>query len=322
MPNHEIDPSAVHHLFEAQAERTPEADALIFEQERLSYGELNDRANRLARHLRAMGVVPETLVGILAERSPEMVAGVLATLKAGGAYVPLDPGYPAERLGFMWADVGRGSPAGRPPVLLAQRRLADALSEDGGRTVFLDDEVAGHPARNLAGRAHPDSLAYVIYTSGSTGRPKGVLVPHRGVVNVIRESERLLGVGPGDRVLQLASLGFDASALEIFTALATGACLVLTRRETLMSGEALGRELRDRSITTMAIPPSLLDTVPDLDLPSLRSIIVGGEACSAATAARWAAGRRLVNAYAPTEATIYATAALLTGDGAATPPIG
>jgi amino acid adenylation domain-containing protein len=313
-------PGCAHQLFEAQAERTPGADALAFGSLRLSYAELDDRANRLARHLRELGVIPETLVGILAERSPEMVAGVLAVLKAGGAYVPLDPGYPAERLGFMWEDVAKGSPAGRPPVLLAQRHLADAVPGERGRTVFLDGDLDGETPAD--GQPCPDNIAYVIYTSGSTGRPKGVLVPHRGVVNVIRESERLLGIGPGDRFLQLASLGFDASVLEIFTALSTGACLVLTRRETLLSGEALGRELREQGITAIAIPPSLLDTVEELDLPALRSVIVGGEACSAATAARWAPGRRLINAYAPTEATIYATAALCSGDGAEPPPIG
>ena len=312
----------VHQLFEAQAQRTPGADALVFDRLRLSYAELNDRANRLASHLRGLGVAPETLVGLLSDRSPEMIVAVLAVLKAGGAYVPLDPGYPAERLGFMWEDVTRGSPAGRPPVLLAQRHLEGAIPGDGGRAVFLDGCLDGGLSPNLAGGSGPDNLAYVIYTSGSTGRPKGVLVPHRGVVNVILESERLLDIGPGDRFLQLASLGFDASVLEIFTALSTGACLVLTRRETLLSGEALGRELREQAITAIAIPPSLLDTVEELDLPALRAVIVGGEACSAATAARWAPGRLLINAYAPTEATIYATAGPCSGDDAEPPPMG
>ena len=318
----------IHRLFEAQARRTPEAAALVCGAERLSYGELDARAGALACRLRGLGVAAESLVGLLAERSVEMVVGVLGVLKAGGAYVPLDPGYPAERLAFMWEDVRRGSPAGRPAVLLAQRALAAALpGAEDGPAVWLDDlreegMEGGLDAGSGPDDLHPDddlggdNLAYVIYTSGSTGRPKGVLVPHRGVVNVIRASERLLGIGPGDRVLQLASLGFDASVLEIFMALSAGACLVLTPRETLLSGEALGRELREREITAIAIPPSLLDTVEEA-LPALRTIIVGGEACSGATAARWARGRRLVNAYAPTEATIYATAGLCAGDGEA-----
>ncbi|HXO20082.1 MAG TPA: amino acid adenylation domain-containing protein, partial [Thermoanaerobaculia bacterium] len=316
---------SIHGLFEEQVERTPSAVAVAFGADSLSYAELNRRANRLAHHLRRLGVRPDGLVGLAAERSLEMVVGVLAALKAGGAYVPLDPGYPAERLSFMWQDVRSGSPAA-PPVLLCQRRLsgvlpADLTEENGRRVLFLDDPAAaaapaapageGGCDENPRAEVSPDQLAYVIYTSGSTGRPKGVLVPHRGVVNVVREAARLLAVGPGSRVLQLASLGFDASALEIFTALATGACLVLTRRETLMSGEALGRELALQAVSVLAIPPSLLDTVEEEDLPALRSIIVGGEACSAATAARWSAGRTLVNAYAPTEATIFATAAPL-----------
>jgi amino acid adenylation domain-containing protein len=320
--NDEIDPSGcIHRLFEAQAARTPAATAAAFERESLSYAELDARANGLARHLRRLGVGPESLVGLMLERSLEMIVGVLGVLKAGGAYVPLDPAYPQERLDFMWRDARSGSPSA---VLLSQERLAAVLPEGEYRTVFLDggEDTASAGTGEPAGAAGPDNLAYVIYTSGSTGQPKGVLVPHRGVVNVIRESERLLGIGPGSRVLQLASLGFDASALEIFTALSTGACLVLTRRETLLSGEALGRELHEQAITAIAIPPSLLDTVEELDLPALRSIIVGGEACSGATARRWAAGRRLVNAYAPTEATIYATVAPCSDDAAEAPPIG
>ena len=337
----DVSRTCVHHLFERQVERTPAADALLFAGETLSYAELDARANRLAHHLRRSGVGTEALVGLLLERSPAMIVALLGVLKAGGAYVPLDPTYPKERLDFIWRDARSGNPSA---VLLSQEHLAAALPEGEYRPVFLDGdglngnrpdrhrldadadvETAGAGAGNPAGGPGPDNLAYVIYTSGSTGRPKGVLVPHRGVVNVIRESERILGVGPGDRVLQLASLGFDASVLEIFTALSTGACLVLTRRETLLSGEALGRELRERGITAIAIPPSLLDTV-DADLPALRTIIVGGEACSGATADRWAAGRRLVNAYAPTEATIYATYAAVAlcpgGGSSAAPPIG
>ena len=195
------------------------------------------------------------------------------------------------------------------------------LRLDADAALWAGESAEPLPAGEVA--LDHDHLAYVIYTSGSTGRPKGVLIAHRGVVNVIRESARLLDVGPESRVLQLASLSFDASVLEIFTALATGACLVLTRRETLLSGEALGRELAAERITTIAIPPSLLDKVPEgIELPALRSIVVGGEACSAATAARWAPGRRFVNAYAPTEATIFATAGEVTGLDASPPAIG
>ena len=319
----------IHSLVEAQARRAPQAPALAFEGERLTYAELEARANRLARALRRRGVGPEALVGVAAERSVETIVALLAVLKAGGAYVPLDPSYPSERLAFMWGDASRPRPGGAAPVLLAQERTAGAVPAHGAQVLRLDADAAlwaGESAEPLpagaAGVDH-DHLAYVIYTSGSTGRPKGVLIAHRGVVNVIRESARLLDVGPESRVLQLASLSFDASVLEIFTALSTGACLVLTRRETLLSGEALGRELAAQGITTIAIPPSLLDKVPEgIELPALRSIVVGGEACSAATAARWAPGRRFVNAYAPTEATIFATAGECAGLEPNPPAIG
>ncbi|HEX9667985.1 MAG TPA: amino acid adenylation domain-containing protein, partial [Thermoanaerobaculia bacterium] len=319
----------IHPLVEAQARRAPEAPALAFGGECLNYAELEARANRLARALRRRGVGPEALVGVAAERSVETIVALLAVLKAGGAYVPLDPSYPSERLAFMWGDASRPRPGGAAPVLLTQERTAGAVPAHGAQVLRLDADAAlwaGESAEPLpageAGVDH-DHLAYVIYTSGSTGRPKGVLIAHRGVVNVIRESARLLDVGPESRVLQLASLSFDASVLEIFTALSTGACLVLTRRETLLSGEALGRELAAERITTIAIPPSLLDKVPEgIELPALRSIVVGGEACSAATAARWAPGRRFVNAYAPTEATIFATAGECTGLDPSPPAIG
>ncbi len=324
------DACCIHDLIEAQAARTPDSEALAFGAASLTYRELLERSGRVAAVLRALGVGPDTLVGLAAERSPDMIIGVLGILRAGGAYVPLDPGYPAERLAWIWEDARRGNfpgRPGRPGVLLTQRALAGLLPSDGA--LFLDDllddlladleEREDLPAPGSGVRL--ENTAYVIYTSGSTGRPKGVVVPHRGVVNVVREAIRLMDVRPEDRVFQLSSLGFDASELEIFMALTHGACLVLTPRETLLSGEALGRELREQAVTTMILPPSLLDTLPagmEEELSSLRSILVGGEACSAATAARWSTGgstreRRMINAYAPTEATVFATASFCSG---------
>jgi amino acid adenylation domain-containing protein len=315
----------VHDLIAAQAARTPDAEALAFGGASLTYRELLARSGRVAAALRSLGVGPDTLVGLAVERSLDLVCGVLGILRAGGAYVPLDPSYPAERLAWIWEDARRGNVsgrpgwAGRPGILLTQRALAGLLPSEG--VLFLED-LQGAGDLSAPG-VQPENTAYVIYTSGSTGRPKGVVVPHRGVVNVVREAIRLMDVRPGDRVLQLASLGFDASVVENFTALTCGACVVLTPRETLLSGEALGRELREQAVTTIILPPSLLDTLPagmEEELPALRSILVGGEACSAATAARWSTGgsirgRRMINAYAPTEATVFATASFCTGHG-------
>jgi len=316
--------SCLHELFETSAARRPAAVALSFGELDVPYSELDRRAARLARRLRRLGVGPECLAGLCLERSVEMVVAILGVLKAGGAYLPLDPDYPEDRLRFMWRDSRAAAPPGAPAVLLGLGRTAGRLERlaegTGAAVVLLDgapeagDETDRGPLPRAETGVAPRHLAYVIYTSGSTGRPKGVMIEHRSVVNVVRHAARALEVTPGSRVLQLASLSFDASVLEIFTAFAAGARLVLTPRETLLSGEALGEELRRRGITTLAIPPSLLDRVPDgVSLPALRAIVVGGEACSAATARRWAPGRVFVNAYAPTEATIYTTAAACAG---------
>jgi amino acid adenylation domain-containing protein len=327
----------VHQLFAAQAARSPTAVAVIAGEEAVSYGELAQRASRLARHLRRLGVGPEDLVGLALERSLDLVIAVAAVLGAGGAYLPLDPAYPAERLRYMWTDaVGGRTPRERPPVLIGRRELAGTLAEPAGGPFagpsygmahLLDpvrdgEAIAAESAAPLGGEVEPGQLAYVIYTSGSTGKPKGVAVTHAGLPAVIATAAEVLEVGPGRRVLQLASIGFDASVLEIWTALSTGATLVLTARETLLSGAALGAELLRRRISTIAIPPSLLERVEAASLPDLRSIVVGAEACSLATARRWGAGRRLVNAYAPTEATIFATVHVCAEQPSAPPPLG
>ena len=294
----------VYQLFAEQVECTPETIAVRFGKEELTYNELNQRANKLARYLRTMGVGPEALVGIFTDRSFEMLVGLLAVLKAGGAYLPLDPEYPPERIAFMIED-------SRAQVVLTQHSLLSRLPATAARTICLDEDgsaFARESSENLQPHALPDNLAYVIYTSGSTGRPKGVLVTHRGVTNMIEASLELFEVNSHSRMLQLASLSFDASVLEIFTALLAGATLCLADRSALASGTELAQLLRDHAITTIAITPSQLDTLPDGEYTELRSIISGGEACSAATAARWSRGRRLFNAYAPTEATVYATA--------------
>jgi amino acid adenylation domain-containing protein len=293
----------VHQRFEEQVERTPEAIAMCSGKEKLSYRELNLRANRLAWRLRSVGVGPEVLVGIFMERSVETLVGLLAVLKAGGAYLPLDPVYPSERVGFMLED-------SQAQVVLTQTALFDRLPDTTARTICLDagySDISQDRGDNVSVEMTPDNLAYVIYTSGSTGRPKGVLIAHRGVTNMIEASMKLFGVTSGSRVLQAASLSFDASVLEIFMALLGGATLYLASHDAITSGTELAQVLRDRAITTMAATPSVLELIPDGEYPALQSIIAGGEACTAETAARWSRGRQLFNAYAPTEATVYAT---------------
>jgi amino acid adenylation domain-containing protein/non-ribosomal peptide synthase protein (TIGR01720 family) len=293
----------LHDLVAAQAARTPDAVAVARGERRLSYGELDRRANRLARHLVTLGVGPGVAVGLCFDRSPEMVVALLGALKAGGAYLPLDPTYPEERLAFMMADCGL-------LVHLTEEGLADALPQSWGFTIRLDADwgtIADESAEPPPVALDPDDLAYVIYTSGSTGRPKAVMVPHRGLGNLAREQARAFRVAPGSRVLQFASLSFDASISEIAMALTSGATLHLAGRGALLPGAELIELLRDERITTVTLPPSALAALPAAELPDLHTLVVAGEACPPEVARRWGQGRRLVNAYGPTEATVCGT---------------
>ncbi|MEW5926731.1 MAG: amino acid adenylation domain-containing protein, partial [Gemmatimonadota bacterium] len=305
--------ATVHSLFEARAERAPDAPAVRFGAETLSYGELNARANRRARHLRTLGVGPETRVGIMLPSSPERVETTLAVLKAGGAYVPLDPAYPHDRLAFMIADAGL-------PLVLTSRDLRDRVPAAGGAAVAAWDEeedaVAAQSAGNLDLSPDPASAAYVIYTSGSTGTPKGVLVEHRALAAHALAVQAHYGLGEGDRVLQFASFNFDASVEQTLPPLASGACVVL-REEAVSSVETLGRYVGD-GLTVLNLPTAQWHLLAEAwasgeslpDVSALRLVIAGGEAMLPRYAARWgetpARGARLLNAYGPTEAVVTA----------------
>jgi amino acid adenylation domain-containing protein len=296
-------------LFEEQVKRTPDAEAVVFGEQALSYRELNRRANRLAHHLRSLGVGPETLVGISVERSIEMVVGLLGILKAGGAFVPLDPAYPRDRLAFMIDDSGIR-------VLLTQEKLRDVFPHYDGEIIYLDRPDRSYSDENLDSNTTPQNAAYVIYTSGSTGTPKGVVIAHRGLCNLATAQIRAFNVQPSSRVLQFAALSFDASVTEFAMALLRGATLVIASREDLMPGERLISLLRNQEITTVTFPPSVLALLPPEELPALRTIIVAGEACWAELVERWAVnGRLFCNAYGPTENTVCISIAECTPDG-------
>ncbi len=306
----------VHQLFEAQVERTPDAVAVVFEEQQLTYRELNTKANQLAHYLQASGVGPEVLVGICTERSLEMIVGLLGILKAGGAYVPLDPTYPFESLSFILEDV-------QPPVLLTQKRLLEEIpSQWDAQVICLDSDweaIAQESVENPVSKLTVENLVYVIYTSGSTGMPKGVMIAHQGLCN--REPEfRLYHVRPDNRVLQFASLSFDTSVSEVFMALLAGAALCL-EQDSLLLGPALINVLRNKGITTVTLPPSVLATLPAEEFPALQTLIAAGEACTANLVATWGPGRRFLNAYGPTEATVCATVAECVDDNHK-PPIG
>ena len=296
----------VHQLFEIQAERTPEATALVFGGWRLSYRELNQLANRLARHLRALGIGPEATVGICLERSPEAIVGLLGILKAGGAYVPLDPTYPRERLSFMVEDAGAR-------VVLTITRWLDKLPRDGTTAVCLDklpESVAPEELENIAAGVRPDNLAYVIYTSGSTGVPKGVEICHRGIVRLLVGVD-YVQLTNQEVFLQLAPLSFDASTFEIWGALLHGATLVLFPGR-VPAAQDLGDVLRRQKVTTLWLTSSLFNAVIDeapAALSSVRQLLVGGEALSAAHIRRALSAlpeTQLVNGYGPTESTTFA----------------
>ncbi len=301
-------------LVAAHAARRPHATALCWDQESVTYAELERRATHLARHLVERGVGPECIVGLCVERSPELIVGLLAILKAGGAYLPLDPAYPRERLAFMLED-------SQPALLLTQSSLAHAIPTPDIPRVFLDDEdlVVELPG-NVLPPPDPHRLAYVIYTSGSTGTPKGTLLEGIAIGNLVQEQHRHFGIEPEDRVLQFASLSYDAATFEIAMALGNGATLCLASRDELMPGPPLSRFLRRHEVTVVTLPPSTLATLRPDDLPGLRTVTVAGETFPARLAAAWAPGRKLFNLYGPTEASIWSTVAVC--DGVGVPPIG
>ncbi|MEZ0372951.1 MAG: amino acid adenylation domain-containing protein, partial [Candidatus Sericytochromatia bacterium] len=295
--------ACIHQIFEELAARTPDQIALVFEEQELSYRELNEKANQLAHHLRAQGIGPEMLVGICLERSLEMVVTLLAILKAGGAYVPLDPTYPAERLAFLLQDARVG-------LLVTQSGLLQQLPEHTANVLCLDSEqriFASAARQNPPLMVTPDNLAYVIYTSGSTGRPKGAMIAHRGLCNLVRAQQLAYGLTADDRVLQHASLSFDASIFEILLALCTGARLCLGKKADLL-GPALHRFISRHGLTVINLPPSALAVLPPLPIDStLKTIIVAGEACPTSLAESWSQRCRFFNAYGPTEATVWSS---------------
>lgn len=296
------DDACIHELFAEQVQRTPDAVAVVFAGSSLTYGELHARANRLAHHLRMLGVQPEVRVGICLERSLDLVVAIFAVLGAGGAYVPLDPSYPEARLRLMAEDA-------QVRVLLTDSALridwpASSIRLDldqlGERLAVLRDDAPASLAR-------PDDLAYVIYTSGSTGTPKGVAVAHRGVVNLLLDEIERLGLQPGTAVLQFSPIGFDASVSQLFGPLIRGARVFVATAEQRLSPPAMMQLMRDAAIAIADLPPSALPLLDPDQLPALRVLIVGGEPCPPALALRFARGRRFINAYGPTETTVTAT---------------
>ncbi|HLO67653.1 MAG TPA: non-ribosomal peptide synthetase, partial [Holophaga sp.] len=289
-------------LFEAAAALHGERPALEGEGLRLTYRDLDAASSRLARLLAERGAGPGVHVGILLPRSPAMIIAVLAVLKAGAAYVPLDPEYPPGRVEAILGDAGAR-------LLVSDLGLSSRIGLGPWDLVLPDREgpaLDALPCQPVPQRAGPGDPCYAIFTSGSTGRPKGVSVSHRAACNLVRAEGWIFGVEPEDRVYQGFSLAFDASVEEIWLAFHAGACLVVADAMTARSGPLLPAWLGAKGITVLSTVPTVLGTFQE-DIPGLGLLIVGGEACPPDLAARWAPGRRLVNTYGPTEATVIAT---------------
>jgi len=296
----------IHALFEEQAAHTPDAVALVFGGEEMTYGELDAKANQLAHLLASHGVGPDVLVGLCVERSLELIIATLGILKAGGAYVPLDAAYPKKRLAAMLDD-------SRPALVLTQSRFVEALPEGAAGVVCLDTQAAQISAlstKKPACAATPENLAYVMYTSGSTGQPKGVMVTQRGVVRLVRNTD-YARLTAGEVFLQLAPVSFDAATFEIWGSLLNGARLVIAPPGVLSLAE-LGGVIRQHGVTTLWLTAGLFHAMIDErieDLRPLRQLLAGGDVLSpvhVAKALRALPGCRLINGYGPTETTTFA----------------
>ncbi|WP_223278137.1 non-ribosomal peptide synthetase [Nostoc sp. 'Peltigera membranacea cyanobiont' 232] len=304
----------IHQWFEIQVEKDPDAVAVVWQEQELTYGELNTKANQLAHYLQSLGVKPEMLVGICVERSLEMVVGLLGILKAGGAYLPLDPSYPQARLAFMLED-------SQVSVLLSQQKLIAELPIHPSRVVCLDAnwEAISHQAtKNLNCQVEPGNLAYIIYTSGSTGKPKGVMIQHQALVNYTEARIIECELSIGDKALNFASISFDGAVAEIFSALVSGATLVLRTDKMLSSVSTFIQKCRDYQLTVVELPTAYWHQLTfelgkgNLELPpSLRMLVIAGERAIPERVNLWkkTVGEypRLVNEYGPTEGTVSAT---------------
>ncbi|MEL7407801.1 MAG: amino acid adenylation domain-containing protein, partial [Cyanobacteria bacterium J06558_2] len=311
----------IHQLFEKQVRKTPDAVALVFEDEQLTYRELNTRANQLAHHLQTLGVQPEVLVGICLERSLEMVVGLLAILKAGGAYVSLDPSYPPERIAYMLED-------SQVPLLLTKEKLTTDLLTHRANVVFLDkdwNKIARESRDNVTSNVKAINLAYAIYTSGSTGKPKGVLITHKALLNLVFWHQETFKVTSLDKATQLAGNSFDASVVELWPYIAIGASLNLVKPELIASPVALRDWLVRKQITLTFMPTPIAENILNLEWPektALRILSTGGEKLKIYPSA--SLPFKLFDNYGPSENTVVTIATFIDHQigNTVAPPIG
>jgi len=310
----------IHELFEEQAARMPDQMAVVYEGQQLSYGELNERANRLARTLQAEGVEPDQLVGIMVERSLEMIVGILGILKAGGAYVPIDPDYPEERIRYMLDDAGA-------KLLLSQSHLQQYVPH-GRKVFYLDEQCSYHKdGSNLENTVEPTHLAYVIYTSGTTGKPKGVMIEHRNVVRLVKQTD-YVELNEDTRILQTGNIAFDASTFEIWGSLLNGGQLYLAQNEKILNSTTLKQLIKRYSINTMWLTSPLFNQLSQQDrhlFEHLKTLIIGGDVLSVSHVNEVKGNcpmLKMVNGYGPTENTTFSTTFTISGEQINSVPIG
>ncbi|MDP1603152.1 MAG: amino acid adenylation domain-containing protein [Legionella sp.] len=302
----------IHQLFEEQVKKNPHKIAVVYEDEQLTYQELNAKANQLARFIRnryketqvAGELAPDTLIALCVERSMTMIISILGILKAGGAYVPIEPHNPIDRIHFVLNDT-------KSAFLLTQAHLLPMLKEacplHTELLVVDGDDYAHCDRENLPAYASAHDLAYIIYTSGTTGLPKGVMVMHQGLCNIVHYLPQQLGLTSTSRILHFASIAFDPSVLQLFNSLTIGAELFILPESLRKDIHALGSYLNHNQISFAGIPPALLAHLDNTAYPHLQTLVVAGEAANSPLLNKWCAGRRLINAYGPTENTIGAT---------------
>ncbi len=288
----------IHLCFEKQVEKTPKATAIVCENSSLTYAELNERANRLAHTLRSYGTTTDRLVGLMIDRSIDMVVGILAILKAGGAYVPIDPSYPEERIRYIFDDSGAD-------LLLTQSHLVEKIKEAafGGKVLVLDEDPTVYHVEgsNLEAVSGANDLAYVIYTSGTTGLPKGVMLEHQGLCNLKTYFDKTLQISPSDHALLFASYAFDAACWEIFQALFCGATLYVPTSEIILNYNQFEQYMADHKITVASLPPTYAVYLNPERMPDLRILFTAGSASSMELVTKWKDQVAYFNGYGPTE---------------------
>ena len=295
--------SFVFNDFEKITKKFPDKIAVQYKNNILTFDELNKAANKLSNYLLSKNVKPEMRIGVFVERSFDMIISILAVMKAGCVYVPIDTVYPIDRIKSIVNDA-------EIEVIISHSKHCNKIEEIVNEVVCLDTEEENLKTMDDSNPnvfLDEQNLAYSIYTSGSTGKPKGVMLTHKGLSNLVKNQTQIFGITKESKVLQLASLSFDASVSEIFTSLVNGATLHLVSQDVLLSGSALINEINERKVSVATIPPSLLAVLPSDKLPELKTLVSAGEACTKDVVQKWSNGRKFINAYGPTEVTVCAT---------------